>query len=180
MIYDWKGIGGDALTYSAMDLAIDIEFALEVHYDAEKIGRLASKIYLCNITNIDDDIYDDLQILGVMEEGPEFALPEMQIRQMITSLKKRETDPLKKSIYNCRICGYTLDFFPWGRHGSTPTFELCPCCGVQFGVMDETFVLIQQEREEWLSSGTPWFDLSKKPVNWDLEIQLAQIPSHYK
>ena len=38
--------------------------------------------------------------------------------------------------FYCRICGYRLGFEPWGDDGKTPTYEICPCCGVEFGNED--------------------------------------------
>lgn len=82
-------------------------------------------------------------------------------------------------LYCCRVCGYRLPFYTWGRDNKSPTFELCPCCGVQFGVMDETPLLASQERQRWLSEGMPWFQKDQKPENWQPEEQLAQIPSEF-
>ena len=39
---------------------------------------------------------------------------------------------IMEKIY-CRICGYRLGFEPWGDDEKTPTYEICPCCGVEFG-----------------------------------------------
>jgi hypothetical protein len=79
----------------------------------------------------------------------------------------------------CRVCGCRLDFFPWGAYDDAPSFEICPCCGVQFGVMDETPLLASQERQDWLSKGMPWFQEDQKPENWQPEAQLAQIPPEF-
>ena len=125
-----------------------------------------------------DDEHTSLDTIIAKEEDLKLLFPASTSH--IVTLEAEEWRAKKNHLDTCRVCGYLLNFFPWGLYDNQPSFELCPCCGVQFGVMDETFVLIQQEREEWLSSGTPWFDLSKKPVNWDLETQLAQIPNHYK
>ena len=38
----------------------------------------------------------------------------------------------------CRICGYRLGFEPWGDDEKTPNYEICPCCGVEFGNEDCT------------------------------------------
>ena len=32
----------------------------------------------------------------------------------------------------CPVCGYPLsDYNPWGDDGKTPTYDICPCCGVE-------------------------------------------------
>ena len=38
----------------------------------------------------------------------------------------------------CKVCGYKLSFESWGDDGNTPTYEICPCCGVEFGNEDYT------------------------------------------
>lgn len=42
----------------------------------------------------------------------------------------------KDMSYNCRVCGLDQGFKPWGEDDQTPTFDLCNCCGVQFGYED--------------------------------------------
>lgn len=37
------------------------------------------------------------------------------------------------SRHNCRVCGYYIDDLPWGKDGNCPTYEICPCCGDEFG-----------------------------------------------
>src|SRR2546421_398332 len=34
----------------------------------------------------------------------------------------------------CPACGYALGFAPWD--GESPSDEICPCCGIQFGYDD--------------------------------------------
>ena len=52
--------------------------------------------------------------------------------------------------HKCRICGFHNKYLPWGEDGEKPNFELCPCCGVQFGKEDITLESIQKYRKEWL------------------------------
>lgn len=49
---------------------------------------------------------------------------------------------IMEKIY-CRICGYRLGFEPWGDDEKTPTYEICPCCGVEFGNEDCTIKSIK-------------------------------------
>lgn len=78
--------------------------------------------------------------------------------------------------HNCRICGYSNEDFPWGEDGKSPTFQICPCCGVQFGVGDITSADIQQYRTEWAKHNYKWFEPDKKPSDWSLEEQMKNIP----
>ena len=36
----------------------------------------------------------------------------------------------------CRVCGYRSDEPPWGDDGRSPSFNHCPCCGVEWGYQD--------------------------------------------
>lgn len=40
-----------------------------------------------------------------------------------------------------------------GRFGS---FELCPCCGVEWGYDDATADSALEYRERWIGAGAPW------------------------
>ena len=64
--------------------------------------------------------------------------------------------------FYCRICGYRLCFEPWGDDGKTPTYEICPCCGVEFGNEDCTMKSIKEYRGSWIKSGCKWFEQSKR------------------
>lgn len=72
----------------------------------------------------------------------------------------------------CRVCGYELEFSPWGESNDTPTYEICPCCGAEFGYDDYTPESIKTYREKWIQSGAKWFNPEMKPGNWNLEKQL--------
>lgn len=59
--------------------------------------------------------------------------------------------------YVCRVCGCVLDAPPWGDDGSTASFDICPCCGVEFGYEATTLAGIGEFRREWLAGGAKWF-----------------------
>lgn len=64
----------------------------------------------------------------------------------------------------CKVCGYIYNnpvFYPWGKDGHTPTFDICPCCGVEFGYEDSTNKGILKYRENWIKSGVEWYDKNK-------------------
>lgn len=53
----------------------------------------------------------------------------------------------------CRICGYSDEtFYPWGTDGKTPSFDICPCCNVEFGYEDSQKKGIIRYREKWIKS----------------------------
>ena len=51
--------------------------------------------------------------------------------------------------HNCRVCGYYIDDLPWGKEDNCPTYEICPCCGVEFGNEDCTKESTKQYREKF-------------------------------
>lgn len=82
--------------------------------------------------------------------------------------------------HNCRVCGLYIDDKPWGENGMCPTYEICPCCGVEFGNEDYTIESIKEYRTQWIKKGYQWFNPKEKPENWNLEIQMLNIADEYK
>ena len=84
------------------------------------------------------------------------------------------------NIHNCRICGLYIEESPWGDEENFPTYEICPCCGVEFGYEDYTVESAKKYRMKWISTGYKWFDPKLKPEDWNLEEQLKNIPTTFK
>lgn len=80
---------------------------------------------------------------------------------------------------NCRVCGLGFLESPWGQDGQTPSWEVCPCCGTEFGYEDCTLIGVRSQRNRWLASGAKWVDKTKAPDDWSLEKQIAAIPVEY-
>lgn len=80
----------------------------------------------------------------------------------------------------CRVCGLPQATPPWGADGRTPSFDICPCCGTEFGYEDTTTAAILEQRRKWLASGAKWFSPKQKPAIWNLHAQLAAIPAPYR
>ena len=59
---------------------------------------------------------------------------------------------------HCRVCGYLPEDPPWGTTGDLPSFEICPCCGVEWGYEDSGFQSTQSFRSRWIAKGAPWTD----------------------
>lgn len=76
------------------------------------------------------------------------------------------------SLIYCRICGSCEGYMPWGEDGQTPSFEICPCCSVQFGYEDMNISGILKYRSEWIKSKK--FLSDKKYL-----LQLENIPKKY-
>lgn len=86
----------------------------------------------------------------------------------------------KSTIHNCRVCGFYMMDPPWGDNGQFPTYEICPCCGVEFGYEDCTAESTKDYRKKWLNQNVKWFENKLKPDDWDLEKQMEGIPEKHK
>jgi rRNA maturation protein Nop10 len=88
-------------------------------------------------------------------------------------------DTLKKKF--CPVCGYKLDFIPW-EHFS-PSDEICPSCGIQFGYddfaggnMKQRHLIYKEWRKKWIQAGMPWYSQGfLPPEKWDPLQQLSNI-----
>jgi hypothetical protein len=83
------------------------------------------------------------------------------------------------SLTYCLCCGYKPAFPPWGKDGKSPSMEICPCCGVQFGNEDKTFESLKTYRSKWISNGAKWFSKEDKPEGWDMDAQMKNIPEEF-
>jgi len=81
---------------------------------------------------------------------------------------------------NCRVCGYLLDSPPWGDDGASPTFDICPCCGVEFGYQDCLVKAAKKYRKEWIDKGAKWSEPGSQPCDWDLHTQLKAVPPAFQ
>jgi len=101
----------------------------------------------------------------------------------------------KTDHYICPCCGYTeleqppyrempvppfegaLPPPPYAPHFGDPSYEVCDCCGFEFGYDDEPGtaapVSFAEYLGEWIADGAEWFVPEKRPPHWDLHTQLA-------
>lgn len=80
--------------------------------------------------------------------------------------------------YHCRVCGLNRGYEPWGEDGNTPCFDICSCCGVEFGYEDCNLEATRSYRKTWLKRNK-WFKPKKMSIDWCLEEQLKYIPKGY-
>lgn len=76
----------------------------------------------------------------------------------------------------CPVCGYPhLEEPPYDEYGY-PTYEICSCCGFEYGVTDDdkgyTF---ESYRQEWIEKGYPFFGEDDKPDGWDAKMAQEQL-----
>lgn len=84
--------------------------------------------------------------------------------------------------YICPVCGYVgFDEPPFDADGIS-TFDICPCCGLEFGNRDGVRSLDElPERHaeltaEWAANGMQWrHGWGGPPTNWDPIKQLENL-----
>ena len=82
--------------------------------------------------------------------------------------------------FRCRVCGLKHESPPWGEDGRTALFELCACCGVEWGYQDCLPKAVRSYRERWPNDGSDWHRPELRPANWDLDEQPTRIPAKFK
>lgn len=72
----------------------------------------------------------------------------------------------------CPVCGFPdLTEPPYDQHGCA-SFDICPCCGTEFGYTDAR-KSHDQLRDEWLAAGAHWHSRAvQQPPGWNALNQL--------
>ncbi len=77
---------------------------------------------------------------------------------------------------SCRICGYFYGYPIWGEDGTTPSYEICPCCGGEFGVDDYQVTVAREYRSRWIiEKGGAWSKPGERPKDWDFFAQIKHV-----
>lgn len=76
----------------------------------------------------------------------------------------------------CRVCGYDSDILPWGEDGRTSSFEICRCCGVEWGYEDSLPTGVVKYREQWLAKGAKWTHEGVPHDGLTTEERLSHVP----
>lgn len=76
----------------------------------------------------------------------------------------------------CRVCGLQQPHPQYGNDGKSPTYEICDCCGVEFGYEDLTRKSVMGYRKRWIEEGCKWFDPEAKPSDWNFNDQMRNVP----
>ena len=79
-------------------------------------------------------------------------------------------------MYVCPVCGYDkLTEEPYDQDRN-PSYEICKCCGFEFGFDDDSEgSSLESYRQKWINGGAKWFNVKAKPEDWNLKKQLEQI-----
>ncbi|WP_205633980.1 hypothetical protein [Labilithrix luteola] len=81
---------------------------------------------------------------------------------------------------HCRVCGLEQSDPPWGDGGNCASFDICDCCGTEFGYEDCSPEAATCVRSAWLAKGAPWFRPRSRPADWDVNAQLRNVPQGYE
>lgn len=76
--------------------------------------------------------------------------------------------------YICPVCGFDkLSFQPYDENG-LPSYEICPCCGFEFGCDDfpDKEKAFDKWRLKWIEEGCKWFSRNPPPKDWKGQKQL--------
>lgn len=65
---------------------------------------------------------------------------------------------------------------PYSKYFGDASYDVCPCCGFEFGNDDEPGTgkptTFEEYLHDWIGAGCEWFLPEKRPENWDLGRQL--------
>ncbi len=77
----------------------------------------------------------------------------------------------------CPVCAYPKLEEPPHAPSGGGSYEICPCCGFQFGVDDDDKgITFDQAREKWVKGGMKWHSKGiKAPKIWDGAKQLEGL-----
>lgn len=67
---------------------------------------------------------------------------------------------------------------PWGLDGRCPTYEYCPCCGVEWGYQDSLPASVERFRSEWVRRGGTWTDRTVPADGLTTNERLRRLDTH--
>ena len=81
--------------------------------------------------------------------------------------------------FMCPVCGCGELKKPPRSETTGGSYEICPCCGFQFGYDDEDQGISDEEwRRRWIEKGMPWSArIRRPPPGWDPVEQLRRLTS---
>jgi len=77
--------------------------------------------------------------------------------------------------YTCPVCSFDQLNEPPFNKNNEPSYEICPCCGFEFGFNgDNNQHTYNEYRKQWVKDGAVWFMPQQRPAGWKLEKQLKK------
>jgi hypothetical protein len=79
----------------------------------------------------------------------------------------------KRHSYPCPVCGYQHNHWSEPAEAISYSFDICPCCGVEFGYNDAGRTH-EELRSRWVAGGMKWFSrVTPAPADWNPRAQLG-------
>lgn len=82
----------------------------------------------------------------------------------------------------CLVCGYPKLKEPPRAPSGGGSYEICPCCGFQYGVDDDDKgITVTVARKRWIDGGMKWSSRGQPvPKLWKPQEQLAMLTTPVK
>ena len=76
----------------------------------------------------------------------------------------------------CPVCGWPELAEPPRNAAGAASFEICPCCGFEFGFDDDDRGLTYDAaRARWVAGGMKWWSASRPaPAGWEASEQVGR------
>jgi hypothetical protein len=80
--------------------------------------------------------------------------------------------------FQCPVCGFPGLSDPPRTEANGGSYEICACCGFEFGVTDEDIGYSYEAwRKKWIAGGMHWRSggIEEPPADWDPVEQLKTL-----
>ncbi len=77
------------MIYSKKDFSQDLKAQLDLGYEPKSISDWAHRLYLRHCGRIDTELEEIMMELFTLGEGPEFEVPESQLRDLVAWLEQQ-------------------------------------------------------------------------------------------
>ena len=82
--------------YTKKRFGQELEMALNQKYDVVELSRWAESVHSHHCRELEDDLYDIVEIVAMMELSPEFEYTEQELRTLARLLQNDETNLMEK------------------------------------------------------------------------------------
>ena len=80
--------------------------------------------------------------------------------------------------YSCPVCGFAGLYAPPYDEMGCASFDICPCCGTEFGY-DDSKTSHSELRRRWIGAGALWSNRTvNAPPAWDAIRQMRSAGLH--
>ncbi len=80
-----------------------------------------------------------------------------------------------RGYFACPACGWDDQISPPMDTLGYPSYDICSCCGIQYGYHDIMGITYRAWRDKWVRNGMRWNSYSDPPPDWDPVRQLKKL-----